>query len=261
MKKIVSFCALVGALCAASPALAADLGGPVLPADIFAAPASGKSVNWTGVYIGGQVGYGNTNHKLTGDVYEPAYCDGAGDTEATCDGKWVPAETFASGYLDGLNSHGIFGGGTIGADYQLGRVVFGAFGDYNFSSIDTKAGASIDGTSVFSAAIEEGDSWLVAGRLGYLVGDRALIYVLGGYSQMDMKYKIAGEDDVSKTFSGWVLGAGGEYALTQNVFLGLEYQHFFGGKETLVDEDGFRLTDDVDADKVMAKLKVKLGRN
>ena len=50
---------------------AADLhggmkGSPMLPEP----PAeSSKPINWTALYIGGQVGYGNSNHNVNGQGY------------------------------------------------------------------------------------------------------------------------------------------------------------------------------------------------
>lgn len=239
---------------------AADLKDGPVTRDVFGNPVSARTINWSGVSIGGLVGYGNTNHKLTGEAYRPGYCDeGDATTEADCEGDWIPAKTFASGYLDGLNSHGFFGGVTIGADYQVGRFVFGAFGDYNISAIDTEAGASFGGTPLFSASIEEGDSWLVAGRLGYLIDDRALLYVIGGYGQTDVDYKLNGETVLGKTFPAWVIGVGSEYALTRNVFLAGEYHHYIGAEKTLFDDEGIRIADKVSGDKFMAKLKLKLN--
>ena len=137
--------------------------------------------------------------------------------------------------------------------------MFGAFGDYNISAIDTEAGASFGGTPLFSASIEEGDSWLVAGRLGYLIDDRALLYVIGGYGQTDVDYKLSGETVLGKTFPAWVIGVGSEYALTRNVFLAGEYHHYIGAEKTLFDEDGIRIADEVSGDRFMAKLKLKLN--
>lgn len=317
----------------AGSALASDLGS--LKDGGFQIPSApaGRSVNWTGVYVGGQVGYGNANHHLKAgakDSYtNPAYCsgytgmgddgkcyaievpekheychggnvlvdhqcyspndfeDGALKEDASPNGTYhgaeaatldydtevpsafVPEETIvqtASAFIDGINSHGLFGGGTIGADFQKGAFVFGIFGDYNFSALETETGVSVDGTSLGTVKAEEGDSWLVAARAGYLFGPRALLYGLVGYGQTDYDYTvtIGGASDTKElTFSGLVLGAGGEYALSDNVFLGIEYQHFFGSKETLVNEswDGgsLKITDELDTDKVMARLKFKLN--
>jgi outer membrane immunogenic protein len=233
----------VALLLMSAPAGAADLGKSNV--DSVFTPA--KSVNWTGFYVGGQVGYGNTAHNL--------------EVTAT-DNK----DTM-SAFVDGLNGSGIFAGGTIGADLQRGKMVFGVFADYNFSAVEATAGASYNSVEMLKASAKDGDSWLVAARMGYLVNDHSLIYVLGGYGQQDMTYAVsmAGSADYSKdvTFSGWTLGAGGEVAITNNIFLGLEYQHFFGGKETLYSEatknGSLAITDTIDSDRVMAKLKLKLN--
>lgn len=292
----------------AAPAFAADVynGGLKDSPSADAAP-SGRAINWNGIYLGGQVGYGNANHKLEGSesyttpahctsgalsgdtcvtkAAVPAHCSDATKTVAQCTGgdrhvidevpavtdssKFVDAVTeTVSEFLDGLNSHGVFGGGTVGADIQRGHLLFGVFGDYNISGLKTSIGGS---DSADIDIIEEGDSWVVAARAGYLFGEekRALLYVLGGYGQTDVTYAGIGTDggDKDVTFSGFVAGAGGEYALSQNVFLGIEWQHFFGSTETLASATSenelvsAKITDEMDTDKVMAKLKVKFGGN
>lgn len=286
------------------------LGAPVAQAaDIFNGPGSlkddsgvpGTAVNWTGFYFGGQVGWSNSNHNLRGaDTIDLGKCTAAlasGDKVAsynhnaadclkTAGQVWTPdIHTDKSDSIDGANSSGVFGGGTIGGDLMRGRYVFGVFGDYNFSGADFKSnhsefgpdGKLIEGHSG-SQSIEDGDSWIVAARAGYLFGEdkRALLYVLGGYGQADATFTGFTSDKDGKptkkdvTFSGFVAGAGGEYALTRNIFLGIEWQHFFGSEEALFSEDGnvdgprsnatnSKLTDDMSSDKVMAKLKLKLN--
>lgn len=246
--------ALGAALAAVSPLAASaaslnDRGGSEKDPPVVTAS---HPVNWTGIYIGGQIGYGNANHKLEESYW---YTEKGEDGPVT--------ETYSE-FLDGINSHGIFGGGTVGADIQRGHWLFGVFGDYNLSALKTTVGGT---GSPDIDIIEEGDSWLIAARAGYLFGEekRALIYVLGGYGQTDVTYRGIGEEggDKDVTFSGVVLGAGAEYALTQNIFIGLEYQHFFGGEETLFAAgdalNGFKATDEMDTDKVMVKVKAKLG--
>ncbi len=242
MKKIL----VVLAICM-FPAMAgaADLGGSMKDGPIVSFPSQSGEAHWSGIYIGGQIGYENSNHKLNAD----ATFNQIGSADA---------------FIDGLNSQGAFGGVTIGADWQRGHWVFGAFGDFNFTNADTTAGISIDGRRLMNAKIEEGNSWLIAGRIGYLVSERALLYGLIGYERKDMDYSASIGSDAwakSATFSGLVIGAGGEYALTQNVFFGLEYQHFFGSTETSAvdDPDGTKVTDTVDSDQVMAKLKFKFN--
>ena len=66
-------------------------------------------------------------------------------------------------------------------------------------------------------------------------------------------------------FDGVVVGGGVEFALMSNVFLGLEYQHTFYGEEAIFDvynkntNVGGRIDDDLDEDKVMGTLKIKLN--
>lgn len=247
-----------------------------------------RAISWTGFYIGGQVGYSNSNHNLSAsDTIDKGTCKTAAGIPVSVANKsdcatngatnvWTPdIKEVASAFLDGVNSHGLFGGGTIGGDIQRGNLLFGVFGDYNFSSAEAEAGYAYDfglfGKGDGSASIEDGDSWVVAARAGYLFGSekRALLYVLGGYGQQDVTYTV-GKDSKDVTFSGFVAGAGGEYALTQNVFIGIEWQHFFGGEEDIVNENGnfggihgpatnSRISDDLDSDKVMAKVKLKLN--
>lgn len=128
---------------------------------------------------------------------------------------------------------GFEGGLSLGADYQLQRIVVGVRGDYNWSAIDGKD-----------------NDWLIAGRAGALLSPRTLAYALIGYGG-------ASYGDVD--FSGWAVGGGLEHALTNNIFVGLEYQHRFYDTETLVNTPNLMVKDDLDEDKIMATLKIKLN--
>ncbi|WP_246755344.1 MULTISPECIES: outer membrane protein [Rhizobium] len=56
----------------------------------------------------------------------------------------------------------------------------------------------------------------VRGRLGYAF-DRTLIYATGGWTATRGFIKIPGDKE-SKTFNGWTIGAGVDYAFTNNIF-------------------------------------------
>src|SRR5882672_7135184 len=104
MKKILLAGTAIAALIA-SPALAADLGAraPVYTA----APPVMAAYNWSGIYIGAQVGaiWGDADYS-------------------------IPANGFAASYnLDGS----VIGGGHIGGLLQTGPWVFGIEGDINGS--------------------------------------------------------------------------------------------------------------------------------
>jgi opacity protein-like surface antigen len=182
----------------------------------------------------------------------------------------VAGDSRELGSIDGVNSHGFIGGGRIGFDYARGRLLFGAFADYNFSGMETNA--SVAGIGNFDLRKE--DEWTIGGRIGYIVAPRTLAYVLAGYTQTE--YSVGGLDNAviaplftsvrsGATFDGVTVGGGIEFALAANVFFGLEYQHTFYGEETLIDaynadlNQGIKVIDDLDEDKIMATLKIKLN--
>jgi outer membrane immunogenic protein len=197
----------------------------------------------------------------------------AGDIGAE-DAIFVDPSERSISTIDGLNSHGIIGGGVIGGDYQTGRFVFGVFGSYDFSGMETTGNiggiSNPDGVAFDVNAIEKGDEWSLGARAGYLVNQRTLVYLLAAYTQTE--YDFSGTDGAgdafskATTFDGVSVGGGIEFAMTQNVFLGLEYVHTFYGEETVLDTGGSevggfgeKVIDDLDEDKIMATLKVKLN--
>jgi outer membrane immunogenic protein len=282
-----------------SGAYAADVferGGSAKDADFSGA----KAVNWTGLYVGGSLGYGNANHDLTVQNYNGAYCyDQDGST-----GWWNPTDSSSAAVqptdptapswndavsnvptggcagsdtatvspsskdvanLDGLNSSGIVGDGRIGFDLARGRFLGGVFASYGFSNMETTA--SIAGLG--NAWIEKGEEWSVGARVGVLVNPRTLAYILAAYTQTEYEFGIAGGGSSSSkdvTFDGVTVGGGVEFAMTNNVFLGIEGTHTFYGEETLLDSGaspvggfGTRLNDELSETKVMGTLKIKLN--
>lgn len=290
---------------AAGVALSALMATGAMASDIFAGDKSlkddanyvnGTVVNWTGFYVGVQGGYGNANHNLTSEAYKtddkakcgavaPATCiDANGDEiQAGEFGVSSPGISLPLANLDGWNSDGGIGGGRIGFDYARGRLLFGLFAEYNISSMEGEAALLPGLPGGMTFGLEKDDEWSVGGRLGYIVAPRTLAYVLAAYTQTD--YNLTGFNaatlvgfDVkdSATFDGVTVGGGIEFALTGNVFFGLEYAHTFYGEETLLDiskkngidgpnnkfgRNGFRILDDLDEDKVMATLKIKLNND
>lgn len=322
--------ALAVALLSSGAAYGADVYNPGSTKDGggFSGPVA---VNWTGLYIGGSVGYGNANHELSlHDVWKD-YCDKAkyNWTKTTAAGidTWTPslktgddqidvsdpakdpnrffnhseadlegcvppsavAGTIAApspnkpgsykaqgiepggsrevGSLDGLNTSGLVGDGRIGFDVARGRFLFGVFGSYGFSNMEADGGLEDLG----SFTLEKGDEWSVGARAGILVNPRTLAYIMAAYTQTDYELTLhgSGEDATSKaretTFDGVTVGGGVEFALTGNVFLGVEGTHTFYGKETIFSESdaesniGARLDDELGETKVMGTLKIKLN--
>jgi outer membrane immunogenic protein len=281
-----------------TPALAADLGGSKDPTSAdYTAPAQ---FSWSGLYIGGRFGYGNANHELSTERYNSDYCyDNSGKGTGLPDGFDPTVNVWSNGIggddasavpiggcvdaagenwgdevlvaasskevesIDGLNSSGITGGAQLGYDQQLGRFVVGVFGSYDLSSMDTTGS---DGTDDFTL-IDKGDEWSVGARFGYLLHPRVLAYVLAAYTQADWTFH-DGDDEKEITFDGVTVGGGLEYALTQNVFLGIEGTHTFYGKEKISDSNDGEETpslfgtsehDEIGETKVLGTLKIKLN--
>ncbi len=299
----------LGAALVASPAMASDIFGNGSTKDAPAGVSTSSPVTWTGLYIGGGIGYGNANHNLTVQDYFKDYCDGRGDTTVGFEGGddvedtlanlnkgkastedyfrtscetykktegnppvakptgdvTIPGDSRNIAELDGLNSHGIVGDARIGFDIARGRFLFGIFGSYGLNAMETDG--SIAGVGSFS--LEKGDEWSIGGRAGIIAGNRTLLYILAAYTATEYDLSVRGGNgfsyDKTTDFDGVTVGGGIEYALTSNVFLGLEYQHTFYGDEKILDiydaksNQGLRVIDDLDEDKVMATLKIKLN--
>jgi opacity protein-like surface antigen len=110
MKKLLSGAAL--AVLFASPAFAADaiMSPEPAPAPVVTAPA----FDWTGFYVGAQLGYG-----------------------------WAGSDNGTLGADD--SADGIVGGPHVGYNYDLGNWVVGAEIDYDFTDLDFGAGDQIKG--------------------------------------------------------------------------------------------------------------------
>jgi outer membrane immunogenic protein len=148
-----------------------------------------------------------------------------------------------TGFYVGINGGGGFGdfsgfgktvfgsptgglvGGTAGYNYQIGQFVIGAEGDLDWADIQ-KTKSFADGSSS-KAQVNSLGHVLVRGGITY---DRALFYLAGGYAGGDVKgtfhdTTLAGSPTFSKDTwqNGWALGAGLEYAVTDNITVKGQY--------------------------------------
>lgn len=179
--------------------------------------------------------------------------------------------------IDGVNSSGLVGDGRIGFDIQRGRFVFGVFGSYGFNDMEASAsnilGISNTDRSLELTGIEKRDEWSVGARAGILANPRTLAYILAAYTQTDYEFSgnVADADGTrgfsrEATFDGVTVGGGVEFALTGNIFLGIEGTHTFYGKETVLDTGGTevggfgqKIEDELGETKVLGTLKIKLN--
>lgn len=217
---MIAIAALIGG---ASQAMAADL--PQMSQPMAPAPVATSAYDWTGFYAGIFGGAATADFK-----YPVSYSDGG-----------TPPNT-ASGEL-GITGGGMFGGAQVGADYMMNnQFVLGAYAD--IAATDIKAEGTVDfnvsgGGPSGSGSLSSKLTWLgtVQGRAGYAM-DRALFYAHGGvaFGHTEQKLDLSGSPSVDLANSdktGYVIGAGLEYALTDMVSFKTEYSYYDLGKDTL----------------------------
>jgi outer membrane immunogenic protein len=213
--------ASVGAIAIAGSAYAADLpyrGPPPVylpPPPIF---------TWTGIYVGGQVGYawGNDNVNLAGPI--PA----ARGREVFFDSSF------------GSRPKGVIGGAHLGYNLQLpswnwfssSGVVIGLEGSVDGTSVSTSVFDPFSGIIVGNHPDVQGS---IRGRLG-IAWDRVLIYATGGAAFAGVKNQYTDTtgiftgtagilEGITKTRTGWTVGGGLAYAITNNWSIGAEYRY------------------------------------
>jgi outer membrane immunogenic protein len=207
MRKVL---ALVGAtLVLAGPALAADLGRP----PVYQAPPPLVPVfNWTGFYIGGNLGGVWENGTIT-DSFGPT--------------------SFST------NRSGFIGGGQIGYNWQVApQFVLGVEWMFDGTDIRSDFGPVTVGRDFLSAS--ERVDWLttVAARFGYAVNNWLFYGKAGGgwvHDTATVTDAIGANvfsASIGDTRGGWLVGAGIEYGFTPNWTMRVEYDHLGLGDVT-----------------------------
>lgn len=186
----------------AAGAMAADL-----PARAYTkAPAFVEANNWSGIYIGGQVGYDWAVNKYT-------YNNGAGIVEDFNESQVKSPGSAA-------------GGGHAGIQGQFGNWVLGLEGNYNWTSLkQDDVSVAIQGAP---RSLKIDGIAAVVGKVGYSF-DRWMIYAKGGWADADINTTAttAGVSGaVKKWQSGYTIGTGIDYKITQNWVAGLEFDYY-----------------------------------
>ena len=191
------------------------------------APMS-SSPDWTGFYVGGELGYADLGVSGNG-IYN----------------DYNPDDKFL-----GINRNsvgdGFIGGVVLGYDYDVGNWVVGAGADYDWTDISVRTNRvyTIGGGEVnFDTKLES--IWRIKARGGYKIGN-GLLYATAGYAQADTK-------DFGSA-DGWLVGAGYEHLVGENFSLGLEvlYHEFDNFKRDR--GDGFGVKNlDLDATTVQLR--------
>jgi len=195
-------------------AAAADLPYPVKappPAPVLVAPPD----SWAGFYLGGQVGYGEDAvrwHNLGGSA------------------AFSPLDSVTRD-----RGNGVIGGGQLGYNFQVNRLVFGVEGSVSAANFDRSfASPYFPATDTWSSKL----TWLgtVTGRVGYGF-DSWMPYVKGGFAAGGIDTTIqstalGATAQGSSVHTGWTVGGGVEVKVTPRVSLGLEFMHTELGRKT-----------------------------
>jgi outer membrane immunogenic protein len=194
------FAGLALAALGASTAGAADLprrSGAPAPAPVYAK----QGFTWTGAYVGANAGYGWGRHTRAG-----------------------------RGFYN-QNKGGLVGV-TAGYNQQFGAVVAGVEGD--ISAADIKGSGAAPGPVTGRSRVSSLAT--ARARIG-VAADRALIYATGGYAGANVKNTLVDTPRglgyaQDKWLNGYAVGAGVEYAVTDNVTARGEYLYADLGKKT-----------------------------
>ncbi|HXW25503.1 MAG TPA: outer membrane beta-barrel protein [Xanthobacteraceae bacterium] len=274
MKKFVVGCALFAALAVGTPAIAADL--PPAP-PVYKAPVIAPVIyDWTGFYVGGNVGYswGEWDSTNVGGI--PTF----------------PGSPTALGTTASPGVNGLVAGGQAGYNWQFNpKWVVGIEGDLNWSGERASDSGSLSLTGIptgigvgacdahppclASIATTTTNNWslpwfaTLRARLGYVPEPTWLLYATGGLALGEMEFSTsntttttitngigqvvtptgslvgAGPITTAAAFSesitraGFAVGGGVEKMLTQNWTVKAEYLYLDWGSYTFLSGTGY----------------------
>ena len=154
------------------------------------------AVNWTGIYLGlnGGFTFGGSN--------------------------WTDSVT--GGSSGNFGTSGFVFGGTVGANYQVGSLVFGVEADGDWA--DASGFGTFTASALCTGACFTTSSWLstVRGRAGYAF-DRFFVYGTGGAAFGNVRANFSNDPVTSSIEAGWTVGAGVEVAFARNWSAKAEY--------------------------------------
>lgn len=215
-------------------------------------PASGE-VDWSGPYVGANVGWSGSNSQaLAGGATTNQVTGANGGAGAVT----VPPVSFPTAQMDyGASSWAA--GGQAGFNHQMGHLVLGFEGDMDavggrasqFSSYALPAtGLTTGGAVSIDRFTDPGWTASVRGRVGWATG-KLLLYGTGGLALADVRQgaayayaptptaaaaganpagtfgPFANASASEDTLTGWTVGGGAEWRLSPAISLGAEYRH------------------------------------
>jgi outer membrane immunogenic protein len=203
MKRILFTTVALGALAlgSGSPAIAADF-------PMKAPPVAAPAYDWSGFYIGAFGGYGFGNHNLNNALGQVGF------------------ENFTANW----ESHGAFGGGEIGYNWQSGTFVFGIEADGIGTNIAGNDNLALDQNGLTQIDANK-TNWIASVRArGGIAVDRLLLFFDGGWAGGNITHTDTnpgvGVDQFRVQRSGLAAGGGLAYAITNNLIGKIEYRYY-----------------------------------
>ena len=188
----------------ATSASAADLG--YRRSQSFSAPpvATMPTFTWTGFYLGANAGWSGGSSRAN----------------------------FPSAFT--ADSSGLIAGLQAGYNYQMDRVILGVETDLNYLQNSlSRSFVSGAGTAI---SLKRDNGWIgtTRARIGFTPVERFMVYGTGGlaYGNSDVAANVvapttaAWAGKASDTKFGWTVGAGSEYAFTNNISVKGEYLYY-----------------------------------
>ena len=187
--------------------------------------SSTPSYDWTGFYVGGQVGGGWTFWQAAIPPGSPG---------------------FPAGFIENpVHTSGALGGVYGGYDYQVRNVVVGIDGDYSFANL--RGSAIAISLPAISDDVHQTVNWTatVAGRLGYTVRNWMFFGKAGwawaNFSGLGLATNGAGVatsiNTVLAVRNGWTIGAGVEWGIASNLSAKVEYDYVNFGTAAIENVD------------------------
>jgi opacity protein-like surface antigen len=209
-----------------APAIAADMPTKAVPAPVF---------DWTGFYLGGNIGDAFRGHVNFDDPDE----DGANFKFKT-----------NSGFLAGAQA---------GYNWRTGNLLYGLEGDLGYMGIRKTFVVPTD--PVINDVFKAGMYGDITARLG-IVFDRLLVYGKGGAAFFhDSRVNDIGETTANTgALTGWAAGGGFEYEIAPRWSFKAEYMYFDVSGRTVFPSDGDRFRNQLTAQTVKIGLNYFFGK-
>jgi outer membrane immunogenic protein len=177
--------------------------------------------NWTGAYVGANLGFAFTD----------THFDYAATSLPACAAiTGVVSDCRANG---NANSNGLAGGLQAGFNFQSGHFIWGFEGDVTWRGSSVGKATFVPAFGAIQQFTENND-WLITlrPRIGFAYY-RAFIYATGGAALSSVSHTVAFQDPSgvlaplteheSSTRAGWTLGTGVEYVLASHLTFKGEY--------------------------------------